>query len=224
MQRKLLSIFVFLSIGASMYSQHPIFSVQALFGPTGYMMFDETYYKAYQKFNYSAGIYIMANLPAGESMISFRTGYFYDTKKFVREYSTTYEWSNKKITTSYAYGNIPLMLEVAFNNRYHIYPFISGGVILGTLLTAEQTNEKVNGVVADGFPPNSSNKENQTDFHASAGACFRLNKVFLVRTEVYMSQQLDKDDGMNHDRYGYFSFGLKIGIQYDIFLSKKKKE
>ena len=222
MPRKLLSIIVFLFFGTYLYAQQPVFSIQALFGPSGYMMFDETYYKAYQKFNYSAGIYVMANLPAGESMISFRSGYFYDTKKYVREYNATYEWSNKKIVTAYAYGNIPILLEVAFNTRQTIYPFISGGLILGRLLSAEQTNEKVNGEVVEGFPPNSNNKEKQTDFHASAGASFRLNRVFRVRTEVFMSQQLDKDDGMNHDRFGYFSFGLKVGIQYDIFVSKKR--
>jgi hypothetical protein len=186
-------------------------------------MFDETYYKANQKFNYSAGVYVMANLPAGESRLSFRTGYFYDTKKYVKEYSTNYEWSPKKRETSYSYGNIPLLLEVAFNVRQGIYPFVSAGVILGYLLSAEQTNTLVNGEVYDGFPPHSNNKDKQTDFHACIGAAFHLKKRLLLRTEVFMSQQLDKDDGLNHDREGYFSFGLKLGLQFDFCFTKNKQ-
>lgn len=221
MLKKLFSVIGFLLFGVYMYAQQPLFSTQALFGPTGYLMFDEIYYKAYQKLNYSAGLYVMAHLPVGESRISIRSGYFYDTKRYVREYSTTHELSTKKAETSYSYGNIPLLLEAAFNVRQGIYPFISGGIILGTLLSAQQTNTAVNGVVTEGFHSYSNNKEKQTDFHASVGATFRLNKQFLIRSEIFMSQQLDKDEGMNHDKYGYFSFGLKIGLQFDVFINKK---
>lgn len=219
----IISLF-FLLIFHQLVGQKPLLSVQILAGPTGYLMFDETYYKASKKFNYSAGVYVAANLPIRESRLSFRSGYFVNTKKYTREYRPSNSLTDKIVETSYVYGNIPLLIEAGFNTRRNISPYISAGLILGTILDAEQRNEKGNGTVTEGFPSDSYNKQNQTDFYACAGANFRINSVLLIHTELYMSQQLDKDEGKNQDRFGYFSYGITIGLQIDMFMLDEKKE
>jgi len=219
-----LSLFLIFFSSQGLISQQAQFSIQALFGPTGYLMFDETYYLASQQFNYSAGAYFLANIPVQESRISFRSGYYYDTKRYTRSYNVTHSYSKSKVVTSYAYGNIPILIEIAFKTREVVYPFISLGVIFGWLLSAEQNTELGNGETIEGFPPRSYNLEKQTDFHACAGANFRLNRILLIRVEAFMGQQLTKDDGSNYDCSGFFSYGLKAGLQFDIHLSGKSKE
>ena len=193
-------------------------------GATGYLMFDETYYNASSKFNYSAGLYVSANLPIHESRLSFRSGYYIETKRYTREYRSGSPTANKSVETSFYYGNIPLLLEAGFNVRRYIYPYVSAGIILGRTLVAEQKNTKNSGEVTEGFPPNSNIKETQTKFFANAGAIFRISDTFKIRSEIFLCQQLDKDEGGNEDRFGYFSYGLKLGLQIDMLMRPKKEK
>lgn len=222
-QSVIVSILAFIPV--CVLSQQPQFSVQALFGPTWYSMDDYDNSQSTLNFNFSTGGYLMVNIPAGSSTISFRSGYYYDTKNYVIDYDNTVSWYIKKTERKYSYGNVPLLFEVRFNNKNKFYPFISVGVIFGKLLSAEQITETVDGTITEGsFYNRSYNQKKQTDFHACTGANLRLNRLFLLRVEIFMGQQINQDGGHNMDRFGDFSYGIKTGIQFDLFLPPKMLE
>ncbi len=222
---QLVIVLILALIPIGMLSQQAQFSVQTLFGPTWYSMDDYENSKSALNFNYSAGGYLMVNIPVGTSTISLRSGYYYDTKNYVINYDNKISWHDKKIERKYSYGNVPLLFEVRFNKKDKFYPFISVGVVFGKLLSAEQTSEKVDGTVYEGFNFGKSyNQEKQTDFLICTGINYRLTRLFLIRIEFFMSQQVNEGGGHNMDRFGAFSYGIKTGIQFDIFLPKKMLE
>lgn len=202
-------------------SQQPQFSLQALFGPTWYSMGDDYKSKSSLSFNYSVGGFFLFNFPTGSSTICIRSGYFYDTKNYAFEYDHTISWQNKKVERSFTYGNLPILFEIRFNVKDKFYPFLSSGVVFGWTLSSEQNNEKVDGTITNGFMSRTYVQEKQTDFYACSGMNFRLNKLFQLRLELFMSQQINQDGGGNADRFGNFSYGLKAGIQFDIYLPDK---
>lgn len=205
--------------------QQPQFSVQALFGPTWYSIEDYDNSKSALNFNYSAGGYLMVNIPVGVSTISFRSGYFYDTKNYVINYDNKTSWYKRKVDRKYSYGNVPLLFELRFNKKDKFYPFISVGVSFGKLLSAEQISENVDGTISEGFGSYKTyNQKKQTDFLICTGMSYRLNRLFLIRFEFFISQQINQAGGHNADRFGNFSYGIKTGIQFDIFVPPKMLE
>ncbi len=203
--------------------QQAQFSVQALFGPTWYSM--EDYYKSESKlnFNYSAGGYLMVNIPVGKNAISIRSGYFYDTKNYVIEYEIKDDRPSATLKTekAFSYGNVPVLMEFRFNIKDRFYPFVSLGMVFGWVLSAEQERERVDGTIFNGFPSRSYVQQKQTNFHICTGMNYRLNRLFLLRLEFFISQQVNQESNYSVDRFGAFSYGIKAGIQFDIFLPKK---
>jgi hypothetical protein len=202
-------------------SQQPQLSLQALLGPSWYVMEDEYNSKSSLDFNYSAGGYLLFNIPIKANTISLRSGYFYESKNYIIDYDNSISWQKKRVERSFTYGNLPILLEIRFNVKDKFYPFLSSGVIFGWVLSSEQIIEKVDGTLSYGFASRSYVEEKQTDFYASSGLNFRLNRLFLFRLELFMSQQIIEGGSGNADRFGKFSYGLKAGIQFDIFLPDK---
>jgi hypothetical protein len=223
MKRRLLFSIIFSLLSIVVLTQQPQFSIQALFGPTWYSM--EDYYKSESKlnFNYSAGGYLMVNIPVGKNTISIRSGYFYDTKNYVIEYEINDDWlsATLKADRALSYGNVPVLMEFRFNIKDRFYPFVSPGMVFGWVLSAEQERERVDGTIINGFPSRSYVQQKQTSFHICTGMNYRLNRLFLLRLEFFISQQLNQEGDNNVDSFGAFSYGIKAGIQFDIFLPEK---
>ncbi len=218
-----ISIYLVLVIISNLFSQQPEFSAQLLFGPTGYVLKNTENVSFSHKFNYSIGGYLQFNIPVQKSRISIRSGYFIDTKKYDTHYSDTLSWLTKRASTSFTYGNIPLLFGVQFNIKNKFYPFISLGLIFGHLISEDQIRELNDGTINHGFSNRSSNLENPNDIYVGFGMNFRLTKVVLIRVETFLSHQSNDGSGYNQDRFGFTSYGLKVGIQFDFLLPKEKK-
>ncbi|MBE9483238.1 MAG: hypothetical protein IMY74_00240 [Bacteroidetes bacterium] len=215
--RIVLPLHLVLVISSNLFSQQPEFSAQVLFGPTGYILENTENVSFSQKFNYSLGGYLQFNIPVQESRISIRSGYFIDTKRYDQHYSNTLSWLTKRASTSFTYGNIPLLFGVQFNIKNKFYPFISLGLIFGHLISEDQIRELNDGTISHGFLSRSSNLENPNDLYVGFGMNFRLTKVVLIRVETFLSHQLNQGSGYNQDRFGRTSFGLKAGTQFYFF-------
>ena len=79
------------------HSQQPQFSIQTLFGPTGYVWNNNSSADLNADFNYSAGVYIQANIPVQESRIFIRSGYFVDTKHYSLNLSNSSPYWYRKL-------------------------------------------------------------------------------------------------------------------------------
>jgi len=220
MPRKLFSIIGVLFFGIYVYSQQPQFSVRALFGPNWYAIGDDENYQSKQDFNYSVGGKLLFNIPASRGTISLVTGYFYDTKNYTLN-TTNDKLYYKTQERTFTYGNVPLLFEVRFNINEKLYPFLSSGVIFGWVLTSEQQYVSNDGTVGEGFASRTCIQEKQTDFHISTGVNLRLTRLLLLHFEFFMGQQVNEGSSCNVDSFGRFSYGIKTGIQFDIYLPEK---
>lgn len=206
--------------------QQAQFSVQALFGPTWYSMDDYYMTESTLKFNYSAGGYLMVNIPAGKNTISIRSGYFYSTKNYDINHKISGDRPSATIKTkrNFSYGNVPVLLEFRFNIKDRFYPFISPGMVFGRILLADQERERVDGTIVSGFPSRSSVQQKQSSIYVCTGMNYRLSRLFLLRLECFISQQINQKSYYSLDTFGAFSYGIKAGIQFDIFLPFLEKD
>lgn len=217
MRRLLLLISGILLNSTLLYSQQPQFSIQALFGPTGYVWDNSGSSDVKADFNYSAGAYIQANIPVQESRIFFRSGYYVDTKYYSINLSNTYSWYSK-IEREFIYSNVPILFGVQFNSKDKLFPFMCLGVVFGKVLEAEQVSTRNDGLVVSGITGKSTVLENPKDMYVGFGVDVRIYKFLFARAEPFLSYQLDEGSGYNVDVQGRISYGLKIGLSFDIFL------
>jgi hypothetical protein len=216
--RKLLIAFGVFCYSIIVFSQQPQFSIQALFGPTGYVWDDSGSANINADFNYSACIYIQANIPVLESRIFIRSGYYVDTKGYSIDQSSSSSYYYNKAERSFVYGNVPVLFGIQFNSKNKLYPFMSLGIVFGKVLEAEQLITLYDGSVSNGFLGKTTVLDNPRDLYVGAGIDFRLSKYLFARAEPFLSYQLNEGSGYNIDIQGQISYGLKIGLSFDIFL------
>ncbi len=201
--------------------QQPQFSVQALFGPTGYV-WDNSGGDLKPGFNYSAGGFIQANIPTGDSRIFIRSGYFIDTKQYSIDVSNTSHWY-KALNREFVYGNVPILFGVQFNAKDKIYPFISIGCVFSKVKQVYAENVWKDGTVSSGLSGKSTVFETPKDLYIGFGIDFRLNKFLFIRLEPFLSHQFNEGSGYNIDHYGRISYGIKLGASFDIFIPGLEK-
>jgi len=217
MRNLLLVIFGLLLNTSLLYAQQPQFSIQVLFGPTGYVWDNSGSVDVNADFNYSAGIYIQANIPVQESRLFFRSGYYIDTKYYSIDGSGGSSYWYSKTERSFIYSNVPILFGVQFNSKDKLFHFMCFGVVFGKVLDAQQVSTRSDGLVISGITGKSTVVENPKDLYIGFGLDVRINKFLFARAEPFVSYQLDEGSGYNVDVQGRISYGLKIGLSFDIF-------
>ena len=223
MKRRFFILLGFLFSSTIAFSQQSQFSAQVLFGPTGYIWGNNISTDVKADFNYSGGLYIQANIPVEENRITIRSGYFIDTKHYSDDLSNVSPYRLNKVEREFLYGNVPIMIGLQFNVKNKLYPFLYLGIVFGKVRSAEQTQYWNDGSISTGFTGKTMVLETPKDMYVGFGLDFRVTKYLFLRAEPFLSHQINGGSGYNIDDDGGISYGLKIGLSYDIFIPLLEK-
>ncbi len=214
MVRTVLIALIFI-ISLPVFSQRGNFSVE-VFGGSSIYLFDEIDNpKLSQGFNYSVGFYIKRNIVINKFILAIQSGYYVETKKYTRDYSSTLDWQPKQVFSEFTYGKLPVIVEANFNINGKFFPFICAGYILGTVLNEKQTIFLNNGDVTFDLPSQYHLEQNPHHIYLGIGNEIRINRILLAKLEAFYSQQLNGKSTFNRDVFGQIIVGVKLGLIFD---------
>jgi|GEM_PF-4189122 len=216
MRAKIILILILVVIYLKLPGQGINPNIQVFVSPTLHIFNESEYEEISQDFNYSYGLLIGNSIFLNNGTICIRTGYFIDMKNYKQVFSLdTISWYPKSATTGYLYSNIPVFVDYCANFDRKINPFISIGYIFGNILKQKHSCIYNNGEQTNSFPPRTINLKNRNYIYASIGFKYKIINNLSFLCEPNLKYWINSN--ANYDRDSKLSFGLRLGLNYNIF-------
>ena len=177
-------------------AQRGLFSIDVLAGPSLYAFEKSDYLDFKQGFNYSYGLNIKFNIPIAENTLSFNSGYFISSKNYSRTFTNTSASSPQQINSDYTYGSVPFCIELKFNSKIKIYPFINMGIVFSNIISENYSVILKNGEVDNTYLNSFSSLEKHQRLHIGFGLELRASRVVLFRFEGTIDHQLNEGSSL----------------------------